>query len=46
MTYDYMAGEWFGKCGACDTPLFAPNKSAYILQYSIHTHSDKCLGGW
>jgi len=46
MTYDFMAEEWYGKCGACGTELYAPTKGAYILQYSIHTHSDDCIGGW
>ena len=46
MTYDFYAGEWSGSCGACGTELFAPTKSEYQLQFSKHTHSDKCLGGY
>ena len=46
MTYDFFAGEWSGKCGACKTELFAPSKGAYLVQFALHTHSDKCLGGW
>jgi hypothetical protein len=46
MTYDFMAEEWYGKCGAYNHELFAPNKGAYLLQYSLHTHSQDCLGGW
>jgi hypothetical protein len=46
MKYDFFGGEWFGKCGACGTELFAPTKGAYTVQRQIHTHSDKCLGGW
>jgi hypothetical protein len=46
MTYDFYAGEWSGSCGACGTDLFAPTKSEYQLQFSKHTHSDKCLGGY
>ena len=46
MTYDFMADEWFGKCGACGTELFAPNKGAYLLSFSKHTHSNNCLGGY
>ena len=46
MTYDFMAGEWYGKCGACKTELYAPTKGAYLVNYSKHTHSDNCLGGY
>ena len=46
MTYDYMAGEWFGKCGACKMELFAPTKSEYIMNRITHTHSNDCLGGY
>jgi hypothetical protein len=46
MTYDFFAEEWSGSCGACGTELFAPTKGEYLMSFSIHTHSDKCLGGW
>ena len=46
MTYDFFGQEWSGTCGACKTPLFAPTKSEYLIAFSIHTHSDSCLGGW
>ena len=46
MTYDFFGQEWSGECGACGTELYAPSKSAYLIQYSLHTHSDKCLGGY
>lgn len=46
MTYSSTADEWHGNCGACGAMLYAPTKSEYILNYSIHTHSYKCLGGW
>lgn len=46
MTYDYSAEEWYGCCGACGTELYAPTKLEYLFQYSIHTHSNKCLGGY
>jgi hypothetical protein len=46
MTYDFFAKEWYGICGACKTELYAPSKGSYIVQHSIHTHSEKCLGGW
>ena len=46
MNYDFFADEWSGGCGACGTELFAPTKSEYIMQFSIHTHSKDCLGGW
>jgi hypothetical protein len=46
MTYDWHAEEWYGKCGACGTELFAPTKGSYLLNYSKHTHSQNCLGGW
>ena len=46
MTYDFFAEEWSGKCGACGVDLFAPSKGEYLLNYSLHTHSDKCLNGW
>ena len=46
MTYDFYAEEWYGNCGACFTDLFAPTKSEYLLQFSKHTHSNKCLGGY
>jgi hypothetical protein len=46
MTYDFFADEWYGKCGACKTELYAPNKYAYWKQWEMHTHSQECLGGW
>lgn len=46
MTYDFFADEWTGVCRACNTELFAPTKSEYLMNFSIHTHSDQCLGGW
>ena len=46
MKFDFFAEEWSGKCGACSIELFAPSKGAYLVQYSLHTHSSKCLGGW
>jgi hypothetical protein len=46
MKYDFFAEEWSGKCGACNTELFAPTKGEYLLSFSIHTHSDDCLGGY
>lgn len=46
MSYDFFAGEWSGQCGACGTWMYAPSKGAYLVQYSLHTHSDKCLGGY
>lgn len=46
MNYSYFAEEWYGNCGACGTELFAPTKLEYLYQYDLHTHSDKCLGGW
>jgi hypothetical protein len=46
MTYDFFGQEWFGKCGACRTELYAPTKGAYLVQYSMHTHSNNCLGGY
>lgn len=46
MTYDFFAQEWSGMCKACNTELYAPTKSAYVVQQSIHTHSKSCLGGW
>lgn len=46
MTYSSAADEWHGNCGACGAMLYAPTKSEYILNYSIHTHSYKCLGGY
>ncbi len=46
MTYDFFGQEWFGKCGACKMEMYAPTKGAYLVQYQMHTHSDKCLGGW
>ena len=46
MKYDFFGQEWFGRCGACKTELFAPTKSEYIVSFSKHTHSDACLGGW
>jgi hypothetical protein len=46
MTFDFFAREWFGQCGACGTELFAPTKNEYLMNYSKHTHSDKCLGGY
>lgn len=46
MTYDFSGQEWHGKCGACKKKLFAPTKGAWLVQFSLHTHSNKCLGGW
>lgn len=46
MTYDFFGQEWFGKCRACNTELYAPTKDEYIATFSIHTHSVDCLGGW
>jgi len=46
MSYDFFAEEWSGNCGACKKDLFAPTKGEYLLQYTMHTHSKDCLGGW
>lgn len=46
MTYDFFGEEWSGNCGACYKDLFAPTKSEYLIQYSLHTHSKECLGGY
>jgi hypothetical protein len=46
MKYDFFGQEWFGKCGACGTEMFAPTKSEYLINFSLHTHSENCLGGW
>ena len=46
MKYDFFGEEWFGKCGACKTELYAPTKDIYLSQFSRHTHSNDCLGGW
>lgn len=46
MKYDFFAEEWLGKCGACGIELYALTKGEYLINRSLHTHSDKCLGGW
>jgi hypothetical protein len=46
MSYDFFAEEWSGNCGACQKDLFAPTKGEYLLQYTMHTHSKDCLGGY
>lgn len=46
MKYDFFTEEWSGKCGACKTELFSPTKSEYLINFSYHTHSEECLGGW
>jgi len=46
MTYDFFGDEWSGNCGACQKELYAPTKGEYILQYSKHTKSKDCLGGY
>lgn len=46
MKYDFFAEEWHGKCKACNTEMYAPTKSEYLMSFSIHTHSNDCLGGW
>lgn len=46
MKYDFFGEEWLGNCGACGTDLYAPTKGEYLLQYSKHTQSKNCLGGW
>jgi hypothetical protein len=46
MKYDFFGEEWHGKCKACNTEMYAPTKSEYLMSFSIHTHSDNCLGGW
>jgi hypothetical protein len=46
MKYDFFGEEWLGNCGACGLNLFAPTKGEYLLQYSRHTHSKNCLGGY
>ena len=46
MTYDFFGQEWYGKCGACGTELFAPTKYDYVKSFRIHTKSVDCLGGW
>jgi len=46
MSYNFFEGEWAGNCGACLKDLYAPTKGEYLLNYTIHTHSDDCLGGY
>jgi hypothetical protein len=46
MKYDFFGEEWHGKCKACGTDMYAPTKSEYLMSFSIHTHSNDCLGGW
>ena len=46
MKYDFFGEEWHGKCKACGTNMYAPTKSEYLMSFSIHTHSDDCLGGY
>ncbi len=46
MTYDFFGDEWSGNCGACALDLYAPTKGEYLMQYSRHTHSKNCLGGY
>lgn len=46
MTYDFFGQEWFGKCGACKTDMYAPTKGEYLVAFALHTHSKDCLGGW
>ena len=46
MSYDFFGDEWSGNCGACGIDLYAPTKGEYLIQYSKHTHSNNCLGGW
>ena len=46
MTYDFFAGEWSGKCGACKQEMYAPTKGEYLVAFALHTHSKNCLGGW
>lgn len=46
MSYDFFNEEWSGNCGACRKEFYAPTKSEYLMQYTKHTHSNYCLGGW
>lgn len=46
MKYDFFGEEWSGVCGACGTELYAPTKGTYLVNFSHHTHSDDCLGGY
>lgn len=46
MKYNLLEGEWYGVCGACKTEIYAPTKGAWRVSFSIHTHSDNCLGGY
>ena len=46
MTYDFFGEEWSGRCGACGLDLYAPTKGAWLVQFSMHTHSKDCLGGY
>lgn len=46
MSYDWYSEEWSGNCGACGLDLFAPTKGEYLLSYTIHAHSNDCLGGY
>ena len=46
MTYNFFADEWIGNCGACGHEVFGMTKGHYLLEYSKHTHSKDCLGGW
>ena len=46
MTYDFFEGDWSGNCGACGKDFYAPTKSEYIMQYTKHTKSVNCLGGY
>ena len=46
MKYDFFEGDWSGNCGACGKDFYAPTKSEYLMQYTKHTKSINCLGGY
>jgi hypothetical protein len=46
MTFNFFEEEWSGNCGACYKEFYAPSKSEYLMQYTKHTKSINCLGGY
>jgi hypothetical protein len=46
MSYSFFEEEWSGNCGACQKEFYAPTKSEYLMQYTKHTRSINCLGGY
>ena len=46
MNYNFFEEEWSGNCGACYKDFYAPTKSEYLMQYTKHTKSINCLGGY